>query len=90
MLMSLPSQNRLMVVVVKDYQRKFTEALGLSAYRGGYYQDMGGMLARLVMWERSQDMDFQKWFMLTEEAAQMWMEWYDWYTRMDNRLGRAS
>jgi len=90
MLMSIQGQNRLMVVVVKDYQRKFTEALGLSAYRGGYFQDMGGMVARLVMWERSGDIDFQKWFALTQEAGDMWIEWYDWYTRMDKRLSKSA
>lgn len=88
MLLSIQGQNRLMVIVVKDYQRKFTEALGMSAKRGGYFQDMGGMLARLVMWERANDMDFQAWFKLTEESARLWTDWYDWYTRMDKRLGR--
>lgn len=90
MLLSIQGQNRLMVIVVKDYQRKFTEAMGLSAYRGGFKDDMVGMVTRLIMWERAQDADFQTWFALTQEAGAMWMQWYDWYTRMDNRLGRAS
>lgn len=90
MLLSVPSQNRLMVVIVRDYQRKFTEALGLSARRGGFKHGMTFMLTRLIMWEKEGDTDFQKWFTLTQEAGAMWMNWYDWYSRIDQRMGRAS
>lgn len=81
---------RAMLVIVQDYQRKFTEALGLSAKRGGFKGDMSAMVGRLAMWQRSDNRDFRTWATLTQEAGEMWIQWYDWYSRMDQRLERAS
>lgn len=90
MYLSISSQNRLMRVIVADYERKFKEALGMSARFGGFKGDMVGLYSRLVMWLKTNDTAFETWFTLTQEAGEMWIQWYDWYTRIDYRLERAS
>lgn len=86
--MSPSEQSRWMAAVIASYQQKFIEALALSAARGGFRGDMPSMVARLAMWIRADfagTTTFQEWDTLTQEASQLWDNWYDWYSRFYTR-----
>lgn len=91
--MSPSEQSRWMAATIASYQQKFIEALGMSAYRGGFSGDLPGMVGRLSMWLRSDfagNTTFKDWNELTQDASALWDDWYDWYTYFDQRLGVAS
>lgn len=83
--MQSEDRQQLMILLVEHYLCQFMTALKLSARRGGFKADMPDMVARLNTWLHCEDLDYHKWFNLTQEAGQLWMDWYDWYSRIYNR-----
>lgn len=89
MSLSMEFKQRAMVATVDSYLLKFQEAMTLSAKRGGFKGGMSIMVARLYSWKKQRDYNFTAWATLTQEAGDMWTEWYDWYSRFDQRIGLA-
>lgn len=71
--------------IARSYLKSFQECLALSARRGYSPGDMPGMIARLAMWLRNGDTEFMNWNNLINEAGQLWLDWYDWYSRIYTR-----
>lgn len=90
MSLSMEFKQRVMIATVDSYLIKFQEAMTLSARRGGFKGNMSIMVARLYSWKKNRDYGFTAWASLTQDAGDMWSEWYDWYTRFYQRLGVAS
>jgi hypothetical protein len=67
---------------VQGYQKRLTQALALSAKRGGAPIDLAPVVAKLVTWQRASGGTFQEWAQLMNEAGGAWEVWYDWYTRV--------
>lgn len=68
--------------IVAGYQKRLTQALALSAKRGGSPSDLSRTVAKLTTWLRSESDDFNAWAELVNEAGYAWEQWYDWYTRV--------
>lgn len=90
MSLSIQFKQRAMTATVDSYLLKFQEAMTLSARRGGFKGGMSGMVAKLYSWKKQRDYNFTEWAKLTQDAGDLWIEWYDWYTKFNQRIGLAS